>query len=470
MNRAPSDAIFAAMHNNPKLPTMTPTPARGSPLSWVAPGSALALLAIFAVALQPSLLVAAPAAAALGAALALAAPWRRFHAAAPAAREALIETLAPVAMTRPVADHVGAPAPTRRRAPTGPVPVTLALQSGGSLGAFTWGVLDRLLDEPAIRVRAVSGASAGAMNAAMLAQGLATGGPNEAKRLLETFWRRVAVASGSPDADGVLLPVAAGMVAPVAEALRQAARGLSRDQVNPLGLNPLRGVLDGLLDPSAFGKPGAPALVVSATRVRTGEARLFRDEEVTAEALLASACLPQVFPAVEIDGEPYWDGGYASNPPLRALVEAGAPADIVLVRTTPVERPDPPVGGSGVLDRADEMVFAAALRQELRSLAVAQRLLADLPSAPPGGPLARLREARLHAIGAEQEFRALKGGSQRDASWGFLQSMRDLGHRAADRWLGEHLASVGVRSTVDLAALAGPVLDPGLGGRLSAAA
>jgi NTE family protein len=133
-----------------------------------------------------------------------------------------------------------------------------------------------------------------------------------------------------------------------------------------------------------------------------------------------------------------------------------------------VERPDPPAGGSGVLDRADEMVFAAALRQELRSLARAQRLLADQPSA--AGVLARLRGARLHAIGAEEEFRALKGGSQRDASWGFLQRMRDLGHDAADRWLGEHLADVGVRSTVDLAALAGPALDPGLGGRLSAAA
>src|ERR687894_3100626 len=123
MNRAPSDAIFAAMHNNPELPTMAPTPDR-SPLSWVAPGSALALLAIFAVALQPSLLAAAPATAALGAALALAAPWRRFHAAAPAAREALVESLAPVALTRPVADRGGAPVPTRRRGPPGPLPVT----------------------------------------------------------------------------------------------------------------------------------------------------------------------------------------------------------------------------------------------------------------------------------------------------------------------------------------------------------
>jgi NTE family protein len=185
-------------------------------------------------------------------------------------------------------------------------PITLALQGGGSLGAFAWGVLDRLLDTPELRIEVVSGASAGAMNAAMLAQGLATGGPAEAKRLLEAFWRRVAAASGSPDIGGAewLLPFG-GLMAPMADALRQTTRGLTQRQVNPLGLNPLRSVLDGLFDPSVLGRKGAPTLVVSATRVSTGEARLFRDAEVTAEVLLASACLPQLFPAVEIGGEAY---------------------------------------------------------------------------------------------------------------------------------------------------------------------
>ena len=371
--------------------------------------------------------------------------------------------------TRLIAGH-DAPAASDALAPGGTRPVTLALQGGGSMGAFAWGVLDRLLDAPELRIEVASGASAGAMNAAMLVQGLATGGPAEAKRLLERFWRRVALAAGSPDAawGGWFAPFG-GFAAPVADALRQAANGLSRAQVNPLGLNPLRGVLDGLFDPSALGREGAPALVVSATRVRTGEARLFRDEEVTAEALLASACLPQLFPAVRIGGEEYWDGGYASNPPLRALVEAGAPADIVLVRTTPVERPDPPLGAAGVLDRAEEMAFGAALRQELRSLALAQRLLAALPPSTPGA-LARLRDARLHSIGAEEEFRALPAGSRRDPTWGFLRSMRDLGHGAADRWLDGHLASVGVRSTLDLSAFVGSVLEPGLGMGRSAAA
>jgi NTE family protein len=342
-------------------------------------------------------------------------------------------------------------------------PVTLALQGGGSLGAFAWGVLDRLLDVPGLRIDVVSGASAGAMNAALLVQGLATGGPFEAKRLLEAFWRRVAVSSGSLDVTGSatwLFPFS-GIMAPMADALRQTTKGLSRQQINPLGLNPLRAVLDGLFDSTALGREGAPSLVVSATRVSSGEARLFRDAEVTVEVLLASACLPQLFPAVEIDGEFYWDGGFASNPPLRALIEAGAPADILLVRTTPQERPDLPTGAAAILERTEEMTFGAALRQEFRSLALAQRLLADLPTA--SGVLARLRDARLHVIGAEEAFRALKIGSHQDASWAFLQEMRELGHSAAERWLATDFPVVGLRSTFDLSSFAQPSLETPLG-------
>jgi NTE family protein len=348
-------------------------------------------------------------------------------------------------------------------------PVTLALQGGGSLGAFAWGVLDRLLDVPGLQIGVVSGASAGAMNAALLVQGLATGGPSEAKRLLEAFWRRVAVSSGSldlPASAGWLFPFS-GIMAPMAEALRQTTKGLARQQINPLGVNPLRAVLDGLFDPSVLGRDGAPSLVVSATRVSSGEARLFRDAEVTAEVLLASACLPQLFPAVEIDGAFYWDGGFASNPPLRALIEAGAPADLILVRTTPQERPDLPNGGAAILERAEEMTFGAALRQELHSIASAQRLLADLPTA--SGVLARLRDARLHVIGAEEAFRALKIGSQQDASWAFLQEMRELGHSAAERWLATDFAAVGLRSSFDLSGFAQPSLDTDIGNQPAAA-
>jgi NTE family protein len=365
--------------------------------------------------------------------------------------------------------HVASPIASSRSPPRPPAqtkrPVTLALQGGGALGAFTWGVLDRLLEEPRLRIAVASGTSAGAMNAAMLVQGLAAGGPEdgpaEAKRLLEAMWRRVAVAAGSPDIDGAdwLRPFL-GLLCPVADALRHAARELPPSRLPPSGPNPIRGVLDGLLDPSVFGKEGAPTLVVSATRVRTGEARLFWNEEVTADVLLASACLPQLFAPVEIDGEPYWDGAYASNPPLRPLIEAGAPADVILVPTGPAERPEPPHGAADIRERAAEIAFNTALRQELRTLATAQRLLAELPDPPPPGTgLARLREARLHVIGADEAFLSLPGGSALDARWGFLRKLRDLGRDSAERWLGENLAAVGVRPTLDLARFAGPVVE-----------
>ena len=340
-------------------------------------------------------------------------------------------------------------------------PVTLALQGGGALGAFSWGVLDRLLDEPRLRIMAVSGASAGAMNAAMLVQGLAAGGPTEAKRLLEALWRRVAVAAGSPDFDGTAwLRPFFGAFGPMVDALRQAARDLPSTRLAPLGPNPLRSVLDGLLDPAAFGTAGAPALVVSATRVRTGEARLFWDAEVSADVLLASACLPQIFPPVDIEGEAYWDGGYASNPPVRPLIEAGAPADVILVPTAPMERLEPPHGAADIRERSAEIAFGTALRLELRSLAMAQRLLAELPEPPPPGTgLARLQAARLHVISAEETFRALPGGSALDTRWDALRRLRDLGHGSAERWLDDNFAAIGRHPTLDLARFARPAVE-----------
>ena len=329
------------------------------------------------------------------------------------------------------------------------------------MGAFTWGVLDRLVDVPELRIEVVSGSSAGAMNAAMLVQGLATGSPVGAKHLLEMFWRRVAVAAGSlPGPIGAWLHIVGDTMAPVVDAVRKAAAPWS-PKAGQIGINPLRGILTDLLGPTAFGKEGVPTLALAATRVHTGEARLFQDAEVTVDALLASACLPQLFPAVEIDGEAYWDGGYASNPPLRPLIEAGAPSDVLVVRTTPLRRPRTPTDAASVQERSNQLTFGSAQRQELRSLAVAQDFLADIPVSL--GPLARLRETRMHMIGAEEEFQTLKAGSAQDPTWSFLSSMRDLGHSAADRWLKENLALVGARSTLDLTQFAGPRLRGDLG-------
>lgn len=339
------------------------------------------------------------------------------------------------------------------------LPITVALEGGGSLGTFAWGALDRLLDEPDLRIAVASGASAGAMNAAMLVQGLATGGPAEAKRLLERFWRRVAVAAGSPDLPGVdWLSAFSGLMAPMVAALRQ--HGHYKDAINPFRINPLRGVLDGLLDPSVFGQPGVPALVVSATNVRTGDPRLFRDAEVTVDVLLASACLPELFPTVEIDGEPYWDGGFTSNPPLRMLIEAGVPEDVIIIRATPASREDAPSGAARIHHRIAEIAFGSPLRQELRTIAVAQHHLADQLEV--SGVLRRIRDARLHMIGAEEEFRAL-GDTHPYPTWTFLQKMHAIGFSTTDEWLAANRHALGRRSSLDLSALAVPATD--LGGR-----
>ncbi|MBV9749128.1 MAG: patatin-like phospholipase family protein, partial [Acetobacteraceae bacterium] len=315
-------------------------------------------------------------------------------------------------------------------------PITLALEGGGSLGAFTWGVLDRLLEVADLRIAVVSGTSAGAMNGAMLVQGLATGGPPAAKQLLETFWRRVAIAAGSlPGPLNAWLNAVTGAIAPVVDIARHAGAALSPG-VSRTGINPMRGILTELLDPAAFSRPGVPELVVAATRVRTGAVRLFRGAEVGVDALLASACLPQLFPPVEIGGEAYWDGGYASNPPVRPLIEAGAPSDVLIVRTTPLERLSTPTGAMAVQERVNEITFGSALRGELRTLALAQALLAAVSDLPT--PLARLRDARLHMIGAEAEFQAMHGGSRQDPTWTFLSEMHGLGVAAAERWLADN--------------------------------
>ncbi len=350
-----------------------------------------------------------------------------------------------------------APDPTAVMA--SPLPLTLALQGGGSRGAFTWGVLECLLDRRELAIGAVSGTSAGALNAAFLAQGLASGGRAEARRLLEAFWRAVAASAEAQVGETLrwLGPFPA-LLAPWVDVMRSQAPAMARRQLNPSGRNPIAGILDDLLEPRAFARPGAPRLIVAATRVRTGQARLFEGAGVTAEVLLASACLPQLFPAVEIDGEPYWDGGYASNPPIRALIEAGAPADLLVVRTTPVERLDPPPEDAvGLLERTNEMMFGAALRHELGWLAFAQQLLREHPQAI--GVRGRLREARLHMIGAEEAFRALPGGSRQDPTPAFIEEMRLLGQEAAEAWLSAHQAMLGRGSTLDLAAMAGEALS-----------
>ena len=331
-----------------------------------------------------------------------------------------------------------------------PVLIDLALQGGGAHGAFAWGVLDRLLEETWLTIEAISGTSAGAMNAAVLADGHAVGGADGARAALEAFWRRVSQAA-------LLSPFRRGPLdilfgrwtldsSPVYLALDLAARLFSPYDLNPGGGNPLDKVLADSVD---FGRLSqAPIkLFITATNVRTGRGRVFRNAELSPQVLLASACLPSMFQAVEIDGEAYWDGGYAGNPTITPLVHECVSDDTILVQINPVERRGTPRTARDIINRVNEVSFNAPLLKELRMIAVL-RQVAD-PGNCEGAQWAR---ARMHRIASEM-MTDLGASSKMNAEWEFLTLMRDEGRRAADAFLAAHGDDIGQRSSFDLDAL-----------------
>jgi NTE family protein len=331
-----------------------------------------------------------------------------------------------------------------------PVLVDLALQGGGSHGAFTWGVLDRLIEEPWLRIDAISGTSAGAMNAALVADGWTQGGAEGAKAALEAYWRRVSQAAAFSPLQRTPLDRLMGRwtldTSPAYVAMDLMARVLSPYDLNPLGFNPLRAILDESID---FGRLArAPIrLFITATNVRTGRGRIFRNAEITADVLLASACLPTMFQAIEIDGEPYWDGGYAGNPTLTPLVRESDAHDTILVQINPRERPDPPRTANEILNRLNEISFNSPLMKELRMIALL-RQVAD----PGHGEGARWAGMRTHRIMTDTlaEFGA---SSKLNAEWEFVSLLKQEGRRSADVFLAAHGDDLGQRSTADLDAL-----------------
>jgi NTE family protein len=273
---------------------------------------------------------------------------------------------------------------------TGSGGVSVAVQGGGAHGAFAWGVLDGLLED-GITIDAICGVSSGGIMAAMLVQGLVRGGPDGARAEMRRLWRRVANAhSLSPFQHGPLQRWLWGWdlsVNPLWQGVEAAMRLFSPAQLNPFGHNPLRHVLEDMLDRRLLAHPRAPRLTVGATDVETGEAVLFGNTAITVDVLLASACLPFVFPAVEIGGRAYWDGGFAGNPPLRHLLEPAPPADLVLIRAQPARRPGIPVTATEILNRLNEIACHNVLAAELAALPASVRLttydadeaLRDLP-------------------------------------------------------------------------------------------
>jgi NTE family protein len=339
----------------------------------------------------------------------------------------------------------------RRPTPTPTAkPVSLALQGGGAHGAFQWGVLDRLLEFEAFEIHAITAASAGAMNAVALVAGLVEGGPEGARKKLEAFWR--AVSQGG--ARGVF---GENLVANLAtnwftnnpayqymEALTSTV-AMSPYDFNPLNINPLRDILRDLIDFKAIREQTDIDLFISATAVRTNEAKVFRAAELTPEHVMASACLPDVFQAVEIDGAPYWDGGYLANPPIWPLVECRA-RDVLLCLLNPLEVKKTPKTTSEIMDRLNEISFNASVAAELRAVAVVQDLIKrGHLKAGPG-----YMDLRFHMISADGRLSDLKLPSKFNTDWTFLQDLKKRGRSAADEWLKEHLEQVGEQSTVDL--------------------
>jgi len=335
-------------------------------------------------------------------------------------------------------------------APRDVVLVDLALQGGGAHGAFTWGVLDRLLEAPWLRFDGVSGTSAGAMNAAVMIDGYAAGGPEGARTALEKFWKRVSDAALLSPLRRGPLEILTGLwtldYSPVFLALDLTARIFSPYNLNPGGSNPLRKIL---LESVDFARlVSAPIrLFVTATNVRTGRGRIFRNADITADALLASACLPTMFQAVEIDGEAYWDGGYSGNPTITPLVRECASHDTILVQINPINRPRVPRTACEIHNRLNEVAFNSPLMKELRMIALL-RQVAD-PGHAEGALWAGMR---IHRI-ASEEMTKLSSSSKLLAEWSFFCMLRDKGRRAAEAFLEAHGGDLGVRSTLDLDAL-----------------
>ena len=335
-----------------------------------------------------------------------------------------------------------------------PLLIDLALQGGGAHGAFTWGVLDRLLQEPWLGIDGISGTSAGAMNAAVLVLGHARGGAEGARSALDDFWRRVSQAATFSPFRRSPLDVLMGSWSldhsPMFVAFDLASRVFSPYDLTASSANPLAGILDELIDFDELAR--APIhLFVTATNARTGRGRVFKNAEVNADVLLASACLPTMFRAVMIDGDPYWDGGYSGNPTITPLVRECKSRDTILVQINPVERPGLPSSAREIMNRLNEVTFNASLLKELRMIALL-RQVAD----PGNGEGAMWAGMRIHRVSSDLMVK-LGYSSKLNAEWAFLCMLRDEGRKAADSFLQAHGADLGKRSTLDIDEMLGEV-------------
>lgn len=339
----------------------------------------------------------------------------------------------------------------RRRKSAEPV-VNLALQGGGAHGAYTWGVLDALLEDGRISFDGISGTSAGAMNAVVLADGFIRDGRDGARESLEKFWRAVSRAAHASPIRRSPLSVYFGDwnldTSPAFIAFDLMSRLVSPYEFNPLNVNPLRDLLDENVDFDRVRNCGDISLFISATNVHTGKVKVFRGADVTVDSVMASACLPHLFQAVVIDDVPYWDGGFAGNPVLFPFHNSCSTSDLLLIQTSPIARHSTPSTAREILDRMNEISFNSALLQELRAIEFVDRLIDN-------GILDddHYRQVRLHRIDGGDALEPLRASSKLNTEWPFFVHLRDLGRDAAAVWLDQHVDKVGHESSLPIASV-----------------
>lgn len=337
-----------------------------------------------------------------------------------------------------------------RNARTGQKIVNLALQGGGAHGAFGWGVLDRLLEEDGVVFDGVSATSAGAMNAALLAYGLASGGRNGAKSVLETFWRKIAGSARfsplQPTLIDRMMHNHSLEMSPAFMMMDIMTRVFSPYETNPYNYNPLRKTLEQVVDFEKLRAESPVRLFLSATNVRQGKVRVFKNDEITADAVLASACLPFMFQAVEIEGEPYWDGGYMGNPALFPLIYECDSRDIVVIHINPIMRSETPKTARDILNRINEISFNSSLMREMRAISFVTKLIDGETISDE-----RMKRMFIHSIEDEDFMRKLGVSSKMNPDWEFLTHLRDVGRESAENWLDRNYDDIGKRSTVDIA-------------------
>jgi len=342
-----------------------------------------------------------------------------------------------------------------------PKKINLALQGGGAHGAYTWGVLDRLLEEKDVIIEGISGTSAGAMNAAMLVNGYMQGGNDGAKKCLETFWRRISEAAAlGPLHKSPLERMLTGWnmdMSPTYHWMDIMSRLFSPYELNPLNINPMRAILDDIIDPDAMQSCSIIKLFIAATHVASGQARVFQCNEINTDVLLASACIPFMFQAVEVEGQHYWDGGYMGNPAIWPLIYYCNSEDVVLVQINPIHDNKLPRSASEIIDRLNEISFNSSLIAEMRAIEFVSRLVKD-------GCInsSRYKDIRTHLIYSPDHMHNLNASSKMNADWDFFLYLKNIGRETAEEWLKNDWKDVGKKSTLDIREkfLSGPGSQP----------